>query len=137
MQQRRFRRYALERTVRVPVALAYAVNQSRIIGGHQLAAGIEIGNFRDLLHLEIVGDVALCGFQRAEAAAERDLAFIGEMLLRKHQHGIGLKCILDFGEGGGIERAREIDVGDFRAEGGRERADGDGHDGVSLMGYRV
>ena len=71
--------------------------------------------------------MTLRGFQRTEATAEGDLHGIGEVLPGEHQYRIRLECVFDFGEGGVIERPREIDVGDFCGKDGREWADGDGH----------
>lgn len=94
---------------------------------------IKIRNHRNLFHRKVIGDMALRGFQCAEAAAECDLAFVIEILPGEHQHGVSLESIFDFRKGGAIQRACEIDASDFRAEHRSKLPNSDGHGGSLLV----
>ena len=105
----------------MPVVVALEQPPRIAVGPPERAVLLDVGEVDDRrVALGVrLGEAAL---QRAEAAAERDLLVVREVLAGEDQDGVGVPRRLDGREGIVVERVQP-DVADDRAEGGVGRRD--------------
>ena len=126
-----FRRYRLERRIRMPQPIAEIERAPTIIPRQHIAVLIEI---RNVAHLDteptlveprhVVGRVQL---DLAEVSGECDLLFVCQWLIVEHQYRMPVHAGMDHRHRSSIERRAQIDAFDLRGEFASDRDEPHGH----------
>jgi len=127
--------------VGMPEAITELEEPHAILGGHDLAVLIEVGEVRDagteamILRFPDVTERRVV-LQGAEVEGERDLLLVGEGLLAEDEDGVPVHARLDGRHLLAADGARGVDARDIAGERALQRADGDGHEGFSARALR-
>src|SRR3546814_14453608 len=92
------------------------------------------GHVREHYKLVVLGQRILTKnvrLQVTEAAAESDLLFWRQRLIAEDEEAVGVEGVAHPREIGIVDRPGQIQADDLRAEYGRERRDGEGHEPIS------
>src|SRR3546814_17327621 len=92
------------------------------------------GHVREHYKLVVLGQRILTKnvrLQVTEAAAESDLLFWRQRLIAEDEEAVGVEGVAHPREIGIVDRPGQIQADDLRAEYGRERRDGEGHEQIS------
>ncbi len=93
-----------------------------MVGWHQVAVVIYVGDTEDLLHAARPNDLLMEDLGLAEAAGEFHMFGVGDVLAGKHQYQMLHPDIVQRLESRRIERCVHVDATHLGAEGGMQRA---------------
>src|SRR5262249_40829303 len=130
-----------EGAVGVPEAIAELEEPHPILGRHDLAVLVQVGEVRDArTKAMILGLPDMAGrlvvLQRAEVEGERDLLLVGESLVAEDEDGVPIHARLDGRHVFAADGPSDVDARDEAGERAAERLDGDGHDRFSARALR-
>jgi hypothetical protein len=130
-----------ERCIRVPQAVGDRGGAHAVVRVADLAVRADVGDVGQCLVAEPVapdGRGGSAGMQRAvETLGEVELLFVGEILVAEHQHGVLVHVGADCFQRLSIMHLAQVDRAHFAGEDGRERRDGDGHEGAPCLENEV
>jgi hypothetical protein len=107
----------LERAVGVPELVAEVEQVAAVAARQHLPLGIKVGDVGDIGAQPHLGTgIVRVHLERTEKAAEGELLFVAQRLLRKDENAVAIESRFDLGKDIGCQSPRDVDPAHFGAE---------------------